>query len=167
MRFAALTSGGKKGLAVGGADGIFRRFCDGDSEHPGSLDSLIGKDSEAPDAAAAVVKNGPAIDLKQNWLLPPIQTPGKIISVGLNYVENWLESGFTPPGFPAISARFTFSRIGAGSPSFDPKPPSGWTAKAEWLQSSALVDAILLKQTGSRVSSDTPSSTMLPYATFR
>ncbi len=121
MRFAAFTSGGKKGLAVAGADGVFHGFFDGNSEYPGSLGSLIAKGSEALDTAAAVLKNGPVINLNQVQLLPPIQTPGKIICVGLNYVDHSLESGFTPPSYPTIFTRFTSSLIGAGSPIIRPK----------------------------------------------
>lgn len=121
MRFAAFTSGGKKGLAVAGADGVFHGFFEANSEYPGSPGSLIAKGSEALDTAAAVLKNGPVINLNQVQLLPPIQTPGKIICVGLNYVDHSLESGFTPPSYPTIFTRFTSSLIGAGSPIIRPK----------------------------------------------
>jgi len=121
MRFAAFISGGKKGLAVAGTDGIFHGFFDANSEYPGSPGSLIAKGTKALDAAAAVLKNGPVINLNQVQLLPPIQTPGKIICVGLNYVDHSLESGFTPPSYPTIFTRFTSSLIGAGSPIIRPK----------------------------------------------
>jgi len=38
----------------------------------------------------------------------------------LNYVDHSLESGFTPPNYPTIFARFSSSLIGHGAP--DPAP---------------------------------------------
>lgn len=121
MRFAAFSSGGQDGLAVAGANGQFRGLLTKDAGYPGPLDVLIRKGRRALDAAAAVLENGPAIDLDQVKLLPPLSAPGKIICVGLNYVDHSIESGFTPPDYPTIFTRFTSSLIGAGAPIIRPR----------------------------------------------
>ena len=121
MRFAAFVKEGKKGLAVAGSNGTFHGLLEDDPAYPGSLDSLVSRGRNAFDTAAAALQSGPAIDLNTVNLLPPLQTPRKIICVGLNYVDHSLESGFTPPTYPTIFARFTSSLIGANASIIRPK----------------------------------------------
>lgn len=121
MRFAAFSSGGQDGLAVARANGQFHGLLTKDAGYPGPLDVLIRKGRSALDAAAAVLEKGPAIDLDQVTLLPPLSAPGKIICVGLNYIDHSIESGFTPPDYPTIFTRFTSSLIGAGAPIIRPR----------------------------------------------
>jgi acylpyruvate hydrolase len=115
MRFAALKSGGREGLAVASPDAKFHGLMNGDTGYPGSLDSLIRAGRDALDAAGPVLGGGPVIDLDEVTLLPPLAAPGKIICVGLNYVDHSIESGFTVPDYPTIFARFASSLIGAGT----------------------------------------------------
>ena len=121
MRFAAFKSGEQEGLAVADLNGAFRGLLSGDADYPGSLDLLIRKGRAALDAAAELLEKGTAIDLGQVMLLPPLSAPGKIICVGLNYVDHSIESGFVVPAYPTIFARFTSSLIGAGAPIVRPK----------------------------------------------
>jgi acylpyruvate hydrolase len=121
MRFAAFKSGEQEGLAVADLNGAFHGLLNGDAGYPGSLDVLIRKGRDALDAAAEILGKGPAIDLGQVTLLPPLSAPGKIICVGLNYVDHSIESGFVVPVYPTIFARFTSSLIGAGAPIVRPK----------------------------------------------
>lgn len=116
MRFAAFRNGEQEGLAAAGLDGVFHGLQAADSAYPGALEALITKGRSALDAAAAELLKGPVIDLGYVTLLPPLSFPGKIICVGLNYVDHSLESGFTPPGYPTIFTRFTSTLIGAGAP---------------------------------------------------
>jgi acylpyruvate hydrolase len=121
MRFAAFTSEGRDGLAAAGQDGEFHGLLCGEAGYPGSLDLLIRSGSGALDAAGAALAKGPAIDLCQVKLLPPLQSPGKIICVGLNYVDHSIESGFTVPDYPTIFTRFTSTLVGSGAPIVRPK----------------------------------------------
>jgi acylpyruvate hydrolase len=121
MRFATFKSGEQEGLAVADLNGAFHGLLSGDEDYPGSLDLLIRKGRAALDTAAEVLGKGPAIDLDQVTLLPPLLAPGKIICVGLNYVDHSIESGFVVPSYPTIFARFTSSLIGAGAPIVRPK----------------------------------------------
>lgn len=121
MRFAAFSNGEQEGLAVAGPDGHFQGLLSGDSGYPGTLDVLLRKGRAALDEAAKALEGGSAIDLSQVALLPPLSSPGKIICVGLNYVDHSIESGFVVPTYPTIFARFSSSLVGAGSPIVRPR----------------------------------------------
>ena len=97
MRFAAFRSGDREGLAAAGADGIFHGLLNGEEGYPGSLAFLLMHGREALDSAATALSKGPQIDLSQAVLLPPLQAPGKIICVGLNYIDHSIESGLPCP----------------------------------------------------------------------
>lgn len=120
MRFAAFSSGEQDGLAVAGREGHFHGLLSGDAGYPGPLDVLIQKGKGALNAAAATLAKGFVVDLDQVTLRPPLPAPGKIICVGLNYVDHSIESGFTPPDFPTIFTRFTSSLVAAGAPIIRP-----------------------------------------------
>jgi acylpyruvate hydrolase len=115
MRFAAFTSGGREGLAVANPHAGFHGLLSGDPGYPGSMDALIRRGPGALDAAAIALANGAVIDLDSVTLRPPIAAPGKIICVGLNYVDHSIESGFTVPDYPTIFTRFASSLIGSGA----------------------------------------------------
>lgn len=115
MRFVAFRSGGQQGLALASSDAAFHGLLRADVNYPGSLHTLIQNGSGGLEAAAAVLRNGPLIDLENVELLPPLPNPGKIICVGLNYVDHSLESGFTVPDYPTIFTRFASSLIGSGA----------------------------------------------------
>ena len=115
MRFVAFRSGGQDGLAVANSEGAFHGLLSAEVDYPGSLHALIQHGSSALEAAMAVLKNGPLIDLEKVELLPPLPNPGKIICVGLNYVDHSLESGFTVPDYPTVFTRFASSLIGSGA----------------------------------------------------
>jgi 2-keto-4-pentenoate hydratase/2-oxohepta-3-ene-1,7-dioic acid hydratase in catechol pathway len=61
------------------------------------------------------LRHGAIVDLNAVRVLPPLLTPSRIICVGLNYVDHSIESGFTPPQYPAVFARFSSSLVGHGS----------------------------------------------------
>jgi acylpyruvate hydrolase len=122
MRFAAFRSGEREGLGLcNGSNGHLHGFFQGDAGYPGSLDSLVCKGRSALDAAAAALENGQEIDSIRVSFLPPLSAPGKIICVGLNYVDHSIESGFTPPDYPAIFTRFISTLVGAGAPLVRPR----------------------------------------------
>lgn len=52
------------------------------------------------------------IDPGATVLQNPIQRPGKIICVGLNYMDHCLETGTPPPERPLLFTKFTTSTIG-------------------------------------------------------
>jgi 2-keto-4-pentenoate hydratase/2-oxohepta-3-ene-1,7-dioic acid hydratase in catechol pathway len=121
MRFAAWKCGDEDGLAVAGPDGQFCGLKSRDAGYPGSLDALLSNGGDPFDAATAALAKRRVIDLDRVTLLPPLSNPGKIICVGLNYIDHSIESGFTVPDYPTIFTRFSSSLIGAGAPIVRPK----------------------------------------------
>lgn len=121
MRFLAFRNGDQEGLAVADPNGQFRGLVSPEEGYPGSLGLLVQQGRDGLDAAAVSLANGPQIDLGQVTLLPPLSAPGKIICVGLNYVDHSIESGFTVPDYPTIFTRFTSSLIGCGAAIIRPR----------------------------------------------
>lgn len=115
MRFAAYKSPRGSGLAIALPAGEFRGIDASDAMFPGWLDELIAEGGQALRAAAERLACGRRIDPKAVEWLPPIAAPGKIICVGLNYVDHSIESGFVPPAYPTLFARFSTSLIGHGA----------------------------------------------------
>ena len=115
MRFAAYRSTRGPGLAIALPAGEFRGIDASDAMFPGWLDELIAEGGQALHAAGEKLACGRRIDAKAVEWLPPIPAPGKIICVGLNYVDHSIESGFTPPAYPTLFARFSTSLIGHGA----------------------------------------------------
>lgn len=68
---------------------------------------------KAAQAGLAAIRQAAAaaqpLPLAQVQLLAPIRRPGKIIAVGLNYLDHCLEQNLTPPDHPTIFTKFTTS----------------------------------------------------------
>jgi len=58
-----------------------------------------------------------------------IEKPGKIVAIGLNYMDHVRESGMTPPDNPLVFSKFTTSLIGDGD---EIRIPKGVTARVDW-----------------------------------
>lgn len=65
--------------------------------------SLIESGMDAATEAAAAAQAIPLADVS---LLAPILKPGKIVAIGLNYLDHCLEQGKTPPERPTIFTKF-------------------------------------------------------------
>ena len=115
MRFAAYRTESGVGLAAVTAKGGFHGILESDPAFPGRLESLIAGGLSRLQGAAERLSRGAAIDLDKVSLLPPLAHPGKIVCVGLNYVDHSIESGFVVPTYPTIFARFASSLIGHGA----------------------------------------------------
>lgn len=114
MRFAVYVRDGRRGLAVDSGDGFRGLFRD-EPGYPGDLDRLVADQADLS-AAAAALQAGQPIGIDAVRLLPPFPSPGKIICIGLNYVEHTGEVGMTLPDYPVVFARFASSLIGHGAP---------------------------------------------------
>ena len=120
MKFLSFKQGSQQGLAV--ADGAgFKGLLVSDSNYPGPLSELIAQGPEALKRAGQALLKGAAIDMASVTCLPPLDNPGKIICIGLNYVDHSLESGFAVPNYPAIFSRFPSSMVGHGAPIVRPR----------------------------------------------
>jgi acylpyruvate hydrolase len=114
MRFAVYVLNGRRGLAVdlgAGFRGLFRD----ESGYPGDLDHLVA-DQAALHQAAKALSSGQPVNVDAVQLLPPFPNPGKIICLGLNYVDHSAEVGIPVPDYPTVFARFASSLIGHGAP---------------------------------------------------
>ena len=120
MKFLSFKQASQQGLAV--ADGAgFKGLLASDAHYPGPLSELIAQGPEALKRAGQTLLKGAAIDMASVTCLPPLDNPGKIICIGLNYVDHSLESGFAVPTYPAIFSRFPSSMVGHGAPIVRPK----------------------------------------------
>ena len=54
------------------------------------------------------------VSLAQTELLSPLPRPGKIIAIGLNYMDHCREQNLTPPESPVMFCKFPTSVIGPG-----------------------------------------------------
>lgn len=120
MRFAAFRQDGLRGLAVAAGAAGYVGLTSNDAAYPGDLDELIVKGEGALAGAHRALSAGRPIDLGAVALLPPLSNPGKIICVGLNYVDHSAESGFKQPDYPTLFSRFASSLIGSGAPIIRP-----------------------------------------------
>ena len=123
MKFLNFSQGEQRGLAVLDGQG-FRGLMSTDAGFPGTLHSLLEKLEKGPQAlsqAADALRKGPAIDLGKITYLPPIENPGRIWCIGLNYADHSAESGFAVPTYPAIFSRFSSSMIGHNAPIVRPR----------------------------------------------
>lgn len=112
--------GQQQGLAV--ADGAgFKGLLASDANYPGSLSELIAQGPDALKRAGQTLLKGAAIDMTSVTCLPPLDNPGKIICIGLNYADHSSESGFATPTYPAIFSRYASSLIGDGAPMVRPR----------------------------------------------
>jgi 2-keto-4-pentenoate hydratase/2-oxohepta-3-ene-1,7-dioic acid hydratase in catechol pathway len=112
VRFAAYRSKLGRGLALHLPTGEYRGLLESESGCPGRLEQVITEGKDALATAAKRLATAPVLDPATVSWLPPLSVPTKIVCVGLNYVDHSLESGFTPPTYPTIFARFNSSLIG-------------------------------------------------------
>ncbi|MDQ3856246.1 MAG: fumarylacetoacetate hydrolase family protein [Chloroflexota bacterium] len=80
---------------------------------PMSMLELISAGPYAWEDAADRARSGRgALDLRVVRLLTPISNPGKVVAIGLNYMDHAREQGVEPPSQPLVFAKFTSSIIG-------------------------------------------------------
>ena len=120
MRFVHFVEGTSKGLGVEQA-GTLRGLTEKDHGYPGSLLDLLNAGADALKAAHDRLSDAPLIDLSKVRYLPPIERPGKIVCVGLNYAEHTKESPYEQPSYPSFFPRFASTLVGHGEPIIRPR----------------------------------------------
>ena len=131
MRFLAFERSGEAGLAIAGSDDAYHGLSASDPSYPGSLEAILPGGAEALAAAAESLAKGPAIDLSEVTVRPPLAAPGKVLCIGLNYANHAAEGGFTPPDYPTVFARFNTSLIGHGTPLIRPRSSAQFDYEGE------------------------------------
>ncbi len=111
MKLATIKSEGKIGIAA--TDDVeFKYLLPGEAAFPGNLDELLAAGADLEAAARIVLSGAP---LRSDAVfLPPVRRPGKIICIGLNYVDHAQELNLELPDYPTVFNRFATSLIGHG-----------------------------------------------------
>ncbi|MFJ5992795.1 fumarylacetoacetate hydrolase family protein [Lentzea sp. NPDC092896] len=112
LRFISYTNESEEGVAIrsgGGYRGLPVSRLGGDLAH-------FLRDDSALAQLAETLAGAPEFALSDVTLLPPVVRPGKILCIGLNYRDHSKESGFEPPTYPAVFARFANSLVAHGDP---------------------------------------------------
>ena len=97
---------GDQAYDLGEAD---ERFC-------GDMTALFGAEAEA----AKLAKGLTPVPVSSVTPALPIIRPGKVICLGLNYVDHIKEGGYDIPTYPALFMRGATSLIPAGAPMVRP-----------------------------------------------
>jgi 2-keto-4-pentenoate hydratase/2-oxohepta-3-ene-1,7-dioic acid hydratase in catechol pathway len=121
MRFARYSLSGKTGLAAARAGEPFRGLLSDDAKFPGELHDLLSRGDSALRAAAETLLLASVLDMEMVKPLPPLPNPGKIICIGLNYVDHAAETGLKQPDYPIVFTRFPSTLIGDGAAIERPK----------------------------------------------
>lgn len=98
------------------------------------------------------------LDIDEVTLLPPVPRPGKVICIGLNYVEHAKEGGNPIPEYPAVFLRVLTSIVGPSAPIVRPPCSEKLDYEAEL--------AIVIGRTASRVSERDALTHVAGYTCF-
>lgn len=92
-----------------------------------ALDASIGADlmglmgrKDLNGFVSSLIKGAPTRPLKDIIPALPVAKPGKIMCLGLNYVDHIKEGGYAIPDYPALFMRSTTSLMPAGAPMIRP-----------------------------------------------
>jgi len=80
-----------------------------DQVYPLPWGELVHAIEAGADAIRAASAAAQPIALNEVELLAPVRHPGKIMAIGLNYLDHCLEQGLTPPDRPTLFTKFTTS----------------------------------------------------------
>src|SRR5271170_4888561 len=110
MRFISFQAG-RRGLALLEGD-VARGLLDDDPNYPGDLVELLGREGSALADAARQLRAGEEIDLESIAYLPPFGRAGKLICLGINYIDHVKETRSDVPAHPTIFGRCASSLVG-------------------------------------------------------
>ncbi len=103
-----------------------------DRELPSDVADLLRGGPDAQEAVVSAARSSrtrlPVADLK---MLPPATSCGKIICLGLNYIDQAADGGAKPPDYPMIFLRAATSLVGHNSPMIRPDCSDQFDYEAE------------------------------------
>ncbi len=104
-----------------------------DKSLPHDLAGLLAAGKGALAKAARAARQAPkrAVVKAPRTVLPPIERPGKIICIGLNYSDHAAEAGLKPPDYPILFLRVPGSVVGHGQAIIRPKASRHFDYEAE------------------------------------
>jgi acylpyruvate hydrolase len=154
LRFITYAADGEEGVGIKSADGYRGHSV---SKLGGDLATFLHEDSAITELAGQL-GGAPQIDLAEVRLLPPIPRPGKLLCIGLNYVDHSTESGFEPPTYPAVFARFANSLVAHGAPLVRPHASNLLDYECEL--------AVVIGRGGRHIGEDTALDHVAGYSLF-
>lgn len=149
-----------------GAAGVGVYVLDGDSaRNLTALDPIVGPDLSAlirgeTEAVRLLDRIGeaPVEEVRAIEPLLPVAQPGKIICLGLNYVDHIKEGGYAIPDYPALFMRGLNSMIPAGAPMIRPSCSERLDYEAELM--------VILGKGGKHIPEDAALNHVFGYTTF-
>ena len=158
MRFTVARAG--EGTAVFAVqDGEAVNLSASIREVGGDLSTLIAMGAaglELAEAAARVAEQRLPVEQLQPAL--PIRNPGKIVCLGLNYVEHAREGGYEIPDYPAMFMRPVTSMIASGAPLVRPECSETLDYEAELM--------VIVGAGGRHIAEDNALRHVFGYTTF-
>ena len=132
MRLVAFEHQGAPRLGVVDGEAVID-LADAAPDLPRELAALLRREGGLAAAGAAAKSAKPAARgaLKGLRLLPPVGNPGKIVCLGLNYVDHAAEGGHAKPTYPSLFLRCTSSLCGHGAPIVRPRCSTSLDYEAE------------------------------------
>jgi acylpyruvate hydrolase len=160
MRFVSFegSAGADWGLQIG--NGVVERNRLGD-EAPPTLQALISQADAFPDLVRALADRGAdqaSTPLAELRLLPCLPNPGKIICLGVNYIDHAKEGGNQVGDYPSLFLRCNTSLLAHGAPFRVPSVSSKLDFEAEL--------AVIIGRRARFVPLDTALSHVFGYACF-
>lgn len=156
MRFVSFMEGGLRGLALEMDDGSLRGVTENDPSYPGDLDTLVRNDGLME--AAAALSNASLLDPSDIVHDLPFRKAGKILCVGLNYLDHAAETKITVPDFPTVFVRFNEKLVAHDQPIVRPASSSMLDYEGEL--------AVVIGKAGRKISQENAVDYIAGYSIF-
>ena len=116
MKLLSYQSGdGQSHLGALNGKHIINLHCASAGELPDNMHEFLQLGNTAMESARVLVQEHAGdIDLDSVRLLAPIVNPGKVVAIGLNYMDHVLEAGFDVPEFATMFCKYTSSIVASG-----------------------------------------------------
>lgn len=157
MRFVEFKYQNQFGIGVLTNEGV-KGFLESDPNYPGNLQSIVNLTTYASTDFNSKFQAASSYEADAIEFLPPIKNPTKILCVGLNYVDHSTETGFEPPKYPTIFARFSSSLLGHQAPIIRPKVSKKLDFEGEL--------AVVIGKAGKNISKDNALDHVFGYSIF-
>ena len=123
------------------------------------MDNIKGRKACAsPHSAVEAAPAAAVVDMARARYLPVLLSPGKILCLGLNYVDHATESHFDKPEWPVVFARFMSSIVGQREPLVAPLASPQFDYEAEL--------AVIIGKAGRAVSRERALDLVAGYSVF-
>ena len=140
---------------VNGDTAINITALDGSVGH--DLTGLIGRE-DLNGFIAALTDGAPTITVSSITPSLPVEAPGKIVCLGLNYIDHIKEGGYEVPTYPALFMRCQDSMIPAGAPMIRPTCSEQLDYEVELM--------VIVGKTGKHITEEDALSHVFAYTLF-